>query len=122
MQVKHWNLPISAKWKRATELESLTRDLEGLTLLLLEQGGERRWRLRFNEVQAFKVTTEESFSPRLLEALPDDGSFFEVVASEWMNELGRGVVEYMSRAHHYVICCYDEVIEVVSSKYVLEPI
>ena len=120
MRVKVWDLPIRARWHRATELGSLSFGREGLTLLLVEEDSEKRWRLHFPEVQAFKWITEESASV-ILGALPTSGAFYEVVDSAWLPELGQGKLDYMSRVSHYIICCYDEVLEVGASANVIEP-
>lgn len=120
MKVKTWELPISATWHRATDLGSLHLDREGLTLMLNEQDSDRRWRLTFSEVQAFKWTTEES-AATILGALPKTGAFYEVVGSNWLPELGQGKLDYMSRASHYIICCYDEVLEIAASAHAIEP-
>lgn len=121
MSVKAWELPIKAEWHRATELGSLSFSRDGLTLILIEGDSGRHWRLRFPEVQAFKCITEESAAD-LLGTLPPQGAFYEVVDSPWLSELGRGKIEYMAQAKHYVICCYDEVLEVVASRHDIEQV
>lgn len=119
MSVKTWTLPIKAEWHRATELESLSFGREGLTLVLIEEHAGGHWRLRFPEVQAFKCVAEES-AAALLGTLPTKGAFYEVEDSPWLRELGHGKLEYMAKARHYVICCYDEVLEVVATRHDVE--
>lgn len=119
MPVKTWDLPVKAEWHRATVLESLSFGRDGLALYLVEDDSKRRWRLHFTEVQAFKCVTEESASS-LLGSLPTKGAFYEVVDSPWLRELGQGSLEYMSKARHYIICCYDEVLELVATRHGIE--
>ena len=120
MRVEAWDLPVKAEWHRATALGSLSFSQDGLQLYLIEEGSLRRWHLRFPEVQAFKLTTEESASI-VLDSLPANGAFYEIVDSEWLQELGQGRLAYMSTAKHYVICCDDEVLEVVATGHSIEP-
>jgi hypothetical protein len=119
MLVKPWDFPIRAEWHRAMELESLSFGREGLTLVLVEEDSETRWRLRFPEVQAFRCVTEESAS-HLLGLLPAQGAFYELAHSPWLRELGQGKLEYLADARHYVVCCYDEVLEIVASSHAIE--
>jgi hypothetical protein len=118
MTVKTWYLPIKAGWHRATELRSLSFESGGLSLVLLEEDSGKGWRLHFPEVQAFKCTTEQS-AGSVLGSLPTSGAFYEVSDSAWLRELGLGKVEYMSRAKHYIVCCYDEVVEVVATAHTI---
>ena len=121
MTVKTWDLPLKAEWDRATELRSLTFGREGLTLRMAEEDTEKEWRLHFSEIQAFKCTTEESASS-VLGSLPTRGAFYEVLDSTWLRELGLGKLDYMARAKHYIICCYDEVVEVVATDHAIEAV
>jgi hypothetical protein len=91
-------------------------DADGLVLRLANEGDGSSWSLRFPEIQAFRCTTEES-SHFATADLPRGGALFEVLDSEWLMLLGRGRIPYMEEAKHYVICCYDEIIEVVASSY-----
>ena len=121
MPVKTWDLPIKAMWHRATELDSLSFGRDGLTLRLIEEESGKHWQLHFPEVQGFKCVTEESASG-LLRTLPTKGAFYEVMDSSWLRELGQGRLEYMSQARHYVLCCYDEVLEIVATSHVIEQV
>ena len=122
MMIRTWDLPIKAEWHRASELKSLSFSLDNkLTLLLLEEDSQKCWRLHFPQVQGFKWTTQESgMWGAVLKSLPATGAFYEVVDSPWLLELGHGVVHYMEHAKHYVICSYDEYVEVVATRYSIE--
>jgi hypothetical protein len=113
MNVIPWAIPIKAEWHRSIELRQLLFDQDGLSLRVAEEDG-KAWDLRFGEIQAMRFTTEESAAP-LLASLPFAGGFFEITDSEWLRELGAGRLAYMSHAHHYVVSCYDQVIEIVAS-------
>jgi len=121
MTVRTWDLPIRADWHRATELRSLTFGREGLSLRLLEEDTGKEWRLHFPEVHAFKCTTEES-AASVLGSLPVTGAFYEILDSAWLPQLGLGKRECMSQSKHYVITCYDEVIEIVATHYTIEAV
>ena len=121
MQVKSWDVPIRAAWHRANELLDVSFRREGLTLEVVEEDTAQTWRMTFERVQAFKSTTEEC-AASLLEHLPEQGGFFEIIDSPWLNELGRGRVAFLDGARHYVICCYDEVIEVIANGCLFEKI
>jgi hypothetical protein len=114
MQAKPWDTPIRASWRRASELAQLSFGGDGLTLKLVEEETGQAWVMTFRSVQAFRSTTEEC-AGSVLSLLPENGGFFEIVDSPWLKELGRGRVSFLNEARHYVICCYDEVIEVVSN-------
>ena len=42
------------------------------------------------------------------------GAMFEIVESQWIDDLGKGRVKFLDASRHFVICCYDEVVEVVA--------
>ena len=119
MQARPWEVPIRAAWHRATELTEVRFGREGLTLRLVEEDTEQTWVMTFASVQAFKSTTEEC-AASILSRLPEQGGFFEVLDSPWLDELGRGQASFLDEARHYVICCYDEVIEIVGGACRLE--
>jgi hypothetical protein len=114
MKARLWDTPIRASWHRANELAQLSFGRDGLTLKLVEEETEQAWVMNFRSVQAFRSTTEEC-AGSILSRLPEKGGFFEIVDSPWLEELGRGRVSFLDEARHYVICCYEEVIEVVSN-------
>jgi hypothetical protein len=110
-----WDVPIRAEWYRSTDLAHLQFSGQGLVLELIEEETEHRWRLTFEAVQAVKVTTEEC-AVGILERLPQQGGFFEVRGSVWLSELGLGRISFLQEAQHLIICCYDEIVEVIGSK------
>jgi hypothetical protein len=81
-----------------------------LVLLLQEEEGAR-WSVTFSPVQAFRSTTEEC-AAAVLQKLPENGALFEVLESAWVDELGKA--QFLAQSHHYVVCSYDEVVEVVA--------
>lgn len=104
---------MQASWTRASELESLKYSADGLQLVITEETTGRHWVVDFRSVQAFRVTTEE-LSSSVLDTLPTPGGFFEVEDSTWIRELGLGEVSFIEGARHYIVSCYEEVIEVVA--------
>ena len=108
-----WDVPIVASWARASLLASVTYDDSGVRVLLYEEESEQRYSLHFKNVQGLCVTTEECPS-RVAHLMPNDGGFFEIMNSEWIGNLGGEDVPFLNKSHHYVVRCYDEIIEVVA--------
>lgn len=113
MRVVAWDLPVKAAWSRSINLSDLEFGSDGLRLAITGEDEARSWMLSFKEVQAFRVTSEEC-AGRTLELLPSPGGLFEVLDSPWLVELGRGEVDFLDKSRHFVLCCYDEVVEVVA--------
>jgi hypothetical protein len=111
MKIIPWKLPIRALWPRALSLKSLAFAEAGLVLVVEEEEPGLPWRIVFKTVQAFRAKTEEC-AGSLLGQLPEKEGLFEVLDSPWIRELGES--SFLAKAHHYIICCYDEVIEVVA--------
>lgn len=110
MRIVTWNTPIRAPWPRALDLTELTFGAFGLVLHVEDEGGAR-WQIAFKSVQAFKTLSEEC-AGGLLEQLPEKGGLFEVLDSWWIAELGNA--SFLGKSHHYIVCCYDQVIEIVA--------
>ena len=107
-------VPIATEGFRSTDLEGLTFDRSGgLILRLHEDGAENLWSLSFDCVQGFRITTEEC-SAGITEMLPMGGGFFKSTDSDWLKGLGKGDTHFLDTSCHFVICCYDEVIEVAA--------
>jgi hypothetical protein len=118
MEILRWSSDINADGKRSLELNELRMKLGGLYLAVEEEFG-KRWSLDFNPVQAWKVTAEEC-AASITSKLPRDGGLFVVNESEWKNELGRS--RLLEPSQHFVVCCYDEIIEVLAWKCEISPI
>jgi hypothetical protein len=110
MKIVAWNTPISAPWPRALDLKELKFEAAALLLNVEEEAGAS-WQIAFKSVQAFKTTTEEC-AGSLIGQLPEKGGLFEVLDSPWIKELG--AASFLAKSHHYIVCCYDEVIEVIA--------
>ena len=76
--------------------------------------------MTFTSVQAFRVTTEEC-AWHILEKIPHSGGFFEVLDSPWVQELDKGEVHFLGKSRHFVVCCYDEIVEVVAWEATFHP-
>lgn len=108
-----WDTGIKARWYRANQLISLF--CPPLTVDLVEEGTEQNWRLVFHPWQAHRLTTEECYWPFGITNLPEEGGgFFEVLGSEWIESLGKGHVHFLEQSRHFIVCCYDEIVEVVA--------
>jgi hypothetical protein len=108
MTVLPWDVPIKARWLRANDLTTLAYEPPNLTLHVIEEDTQQVWSLAFPSVNGFHVTSEEC-SASILAVLPSDGGFFEVIESPWVKELGYG-------GRHFVIACYDNIVEIVGSE------
>ena len=113
MHLMPWPVPMKAQTTRANDLQELQFERRGLVLKLTEDETEQTWLVTFTSVQAFRVTSEEC-AWHILEKLPHPGGFFEVLDSPWVKELGKGEVHFLGQSRHFVVCCYDEIVEVVA--------
>jgi hypothetical protein len=108
-----WDAGIRARWYRANELIGLS--YPPLTIDLVEEVTEQNWRLVFETTQAYRVTTEECPWPFGITNLPEQGGgFFEVLDSEWIQALGKGEIRFLERSRHFIVCCYDDIVEAVA--------
>lgn len=121
MKVILWDIPIRASSVRSNELESLIYDEGRLGLILKEEESDNRWSLVFRPLQAFRITTEECITD-VVQALPQSGGFFEVQESDWLKELGGSEVHFLKDSRHFVVCCYEENIEIISSNFEINQI
>jgi len=110
MKVIPWKSEIAAPWKRALDLKDL-RTIDGGLHIEIEEESGRSWNLDFKPVQAWRVTSEEC-AGNLIARLPAEGALFLVRESGWRKELGDA--EPVQKSEHFIVCCYDEVIEVLA--------
>ena len=110
MKASHWQTPIFAGWKRDLDLKDV-RFSNSVLSVHVEQESNRSWILQFSSVQAWKVTAEEC-ADNVLQNLPESGSLFIVDESPWIRQLGE--CSALQGSKHFVICCYDEVLEVLA--------
>ena len=118
MKVIQWKSEIAASWKRALDLKELRIADGGLYLEIEEESG-KLWNLDFKPVQAWKVTSEEC-AGGLMARLPTEGALFLMRESEWLEELSEA--EPVQKSQHFVVCCYDEVVEVLAWNCLISPI
>ena len=117
MRVIPWETIVEASWTRDLELENPQFPNGVLQFEVATE--EKRWLLRFGSVQAWKVTAEE-YAGLFLSMLPEEGALFIVEESPWPRELD--AVEELQKSKHFVVCCYDEVIEVLAWDCVIAPV
>lgn len=99
-----------------------------------EDVAEKRWRVEFKIVQAWKITTFDCFDLELLdtnESLDENGKnhhyLLEVNDSQWIKELKKELnardnnAKYLQESHHYILPLGEEIIEIVAwDNYILE--
>lgn len=110
MKAIHWKTEIPVTWKRALDLKDV-RPANGGLLIEVEEEHGTRWLLQFKAVQAWKVTTEEC-AGTIVSELPSEGAFFTIRQSDWLRQLGDAAP--LQKSKHFVICCYDEIVEVLA--------
>jgi hypothetical protein len=114
MEIRPWNVPIRADWYRSNDLLNLRFAANDLELWIREEHSAAIWVLSFQSVQAFRSTTEECAAP-VIAGLPAQGGFFEVHGSPWLAELGKGTIPFLESSHHFIVCCYEEIVEAVAT-------
>ena len=115
-----WDTGIKARWYRSTELTGFTIDGSTCSMDLVEEKTAQNWRITFNPVQGVRWTAEECIWPAgVLEGAPEGDGFYEVFQSDWLRTLGKGsrTAYSVQRARHFIVCCYDQVIEVAAWGY-----
>ena len=115
-KVVSWDTPINASWTRSLELESLQYATNTVTLTVNNDDDGKKWRVEFSSIQGLKVTPFECAAVITAES-QGHGATFEVLESSWINDLGKGRVRFLEASRHFVICCYDEVVEVVAHRF-----
>jgi len=111
-----WETDIRARWYRANEL--IRQSFPPLTIDLVEEDTIQQWRITFERWQAQRVTTEECVWPFGVDNLPEeDGGFFEVLDSGWICALGKEQVRFLTPSRHFIVCCYDVIIEIIAHDY-----
>ena len=110
MRAIPWTSEIIAPLKRTLDLKDFRARDGGLRIEIEEESG-RSWSLHFNPVQAWRVTSEECAGSVFAE-LPAHGSMFLMLESDWLKYLGDS--RPLLQSKHFVVCCYDEVIEVLA--------
>lgn len=102
-------------WHRDCELTSLVYQLSDFQFEFEKDSDSKKWKVLFKKAVSYKVTSDEFIAGGLLEKLPDDGSFFEVKDSSWVNELADG--EQSLKLKHFIFCFYEEILEVLAEEF-----
>ena len=114
MDIAQWETPISAPWSRSLELESIRYKPGGIIIRVSEEHSQQRWSLSFAPVQGLRVTTNESAFEMRKTLDGKEGGMFVLRGSAWLTFLGAEDLQYMNKSRHFVISCYDEVVEVAA--------
>ncbi len=113
MEVHLWDTPIRAPWHKANTLIDFKYAPDSLELVVHEEGTRLRWRIVFKDLAAFKLIVGEN-AQWSQQPLPADAGFFKITESPWLAALGITENNDQERAHHYVICCKRELIEIAA--------
>lgn len=116
MDVHYWETPIEASWHNANHFVEANLGKSQITVQISEEKTDRLWTLHFNGVKALKVLSKEcsEWSAMLL---PADSGFFTITDSPWFTALGLQETDpdSFNNFTHYVICCREEIVEVVAT-------
>ena len=112
MSIIKWDVPVVASHRRSVELISLDYRPSQVSLVLAEEDSTRRWLADFRSVQAMKTVTWECAGHTLSGA--PEGSFFEILESPMLEELGLARHEFLKKSRHFVLSTYDDILHVVA--------
>lgn len=105
-------------WSRDCDLKQLDPLLSNFSLEYERDSDLTKWKLSFEDVAAYRMTSEEFSRTGNLAGLPIEGAFFEIDESEWINNLTGSDNSF--KLKHYVFCFYDEVVEVAAKNAIIE--
>jgi hypothetical protein len=112
------DIPPAGSWKRDCELVHF--NFRPLWLEILKESDETKWKIKFNGLVAFKITSEE-FTIHLKNT-PKNGSFYLIEDSFWISDLNKTNSSILEKCKHYVLFFYDETLEVIAQDLVYEKI
>lgn len=112
MEIVKIDTAAAGTWHRDCELISLDHQLSDFQLVFVKDSDSKKWKVLFKNPVSFKVTSEEFIGVGVLAKLPNDGSFFEVKESEWVEEIADG--DQSLNYKHFIFCFYEEVIEILA--------
>lgn len=116
MKFVELDIPAAGIWKRDCELVDF-KLTPALFFSFNKESDNSQWRVYFDDYVALKITTEEFTVHLMTERLPQKGSFFKLIDSPWILELGKvNKEEVLSLVNHYIFFFYDEVIEVIAGE------
>lgn len=104
-------------WYRDCELISIQWQRSIIDLVIYKESTNNKWRIRFHCVVMYKVISEEVAFADILGKLPHKGGFFEIFESPMFRQYYRYRKDVLNDMHHFVYCCYDEVIEVIAKDF-----
>ncbi len=127
-----------------TPLEKIVFDSNNMNdrCILLDDVNEKRWKVKIKVFQALKITTIDCANLNFFKGgdFPDEcfeekegfpvpqfqGYIMEVQDSKWISELKASLKEvdssadFMDKAKHLLIPCYDNIIEIIAWNIELE--
>ena len=109
------NIPPAGSWKRDCELTDF-KLLPILSFEFTKESDQTKWKLIFNDYFSIKITTEEFIIHLTEKGVPDQGSFYIVKNSPWIDDLLHTNSQLLVEANHYLFFFYDEVIEVIAGE------
>jgi len=110
-----WDVPIKADWGRSNELVDLRQSNASLFIELIEEISRHHWLLTTDSWISVRVSTFLA-SSICFEITDIPGGFFEAQESKWLAELSEQNKGLNSGIRHFIICSYDECIEVACEK------
>ena len=111
MEIKKVINEACGSWHRHCELLSMNCNMSNLSLIYAKEEDSKTWKINFTNPVCYKVTSEEFGGTGLLSKLPQDGSFFEVYDSPWVQSVLQN--DFQLNLKHFIFCFYEEIIEVL---------
>jgi hypothetical protein len=112
--------PIIAENRRSLELQSLVYMRDGVTITLTEDPSGRRWGVRFEDVAVVSIRAWD-LAGKTLEKLSGDGAIFQIRDDDEFYRMN-GAWRFKMRYNHYIVSCYDDVLEVLAASISFEEI
>jgi hypothetical protein len=115
-EIVHWDTGIKAKWYRANELIEISEE-DPVLVHLVEEDTEQHFKIYFEDWRVVKTIPEEtSWGGDFMPDIPEDGNqgFFKVTNSNLIKKLEKQHSVSLDGYKHYVICTYDDLIEIVA--------
>jgi hypothetical protein len=110
-------------------LTAVTYTPDGVVIAVREDDPRTRWRYKFANVQAVKITTSDCFD--YTGVLIDNKlsrRLVEIVASSWLKALSAELREHdagstsMEKSRHFVLAFHDQVVEIAAWQVEAEPV
>jgi len=122
MRTKAETLPHRAAgtWHRDCELVQVNGLLPDFELVFEKESDGGRWKATFKTIVGARLSSEECVDDALSSVLPVYGSMYVLKESPWVSELKKCGQPFCTHLQHFVLCFYDEMVEVAAEDMMLQ--